>query len=472
MALPFFRFFNLLSVIMFVMGALAICIGVMRSGAALSDLKVAAAPLHSVQTFSISGKVKNVSGRGLVASVTANPNLGGDAPTVATNSAGEYTIPNLKSGETYFLNATIPDVSFVNPDSAQIGPLTKNVTGVDFTAQFPLYQVAGIVCQGGGTLCNAGAQKLSGVTVTLTYKGGGSTGVPPVVTSSAGTYSFQLNARGDYVVTVSSPQFSFSKPSTTYDNILGNFLNEDYVGGTAKPLTTTSAASFSPTAVAPESIATGFGAGLTTISENATTIPLPTTLAGVSVRVRDALGTERLAPMFFAGANQVNYLIPQGSANGAATASVVNGSTVIATGGAAIASIAPGLFSLTSDGNGFPAATLLRVKAGGAQFSEPIATLDSQSKFVAVPIDFGDPSDQLFLILFGSGVRGRTNLSAVTATISNVNSSVSFAGPQGFLVGLDQINIPLNRSLQGRGEVNLFLTVDGVNSNTLKVQFK
>jgi uncharacterized protein (TIGR03437 family) len=44
----------------------------------------------------------------------------------------------------------------------------------------------------------------------------------------------------------------------------------------------------------------------------AASTPLPTELAGV--RVRDALGVERLAPLFFVSPSQINYLMPAGAA--------------------------------------------------------------------------------------------------------------------------------------------------------------
>ncbi|MBL8168727.1 MAG: hypothetical protein JNJ50_11265, partial [Acidobacteria bacterium] len=39
-------------------------------------------------------------------------------------------------------------------------------------------------------------------------------------------------------------------------------------------------------------------------------------------------------------------------------------------------------------------------------------------------------------------------------------------------VGLDQINVPLPRSLAGRGEVDVVMTVDGVAANTIRIRIK
>src|ERR1051326_8260725 len=51
--------------------------------------------------------------------------------------------------------------------------------------------------------------------------------------------------------------------------------------------------------VAPESIAVAYGTGLATKPGFAMTLPLPTTLAGTSLTLKDSVGTERLALLLF-----------------------------------------------------------------------------------------------------------------------------------------------------------------------------
>ena len=47
-----------------------------------------------------------------------------------------------------------------------------------------------------------------------------------------------------------------------------------------------------------------------------------------------------------------------------------------------------------------------------------------------------------------------------------------YAGAQGSLVGLDQVNVRLPRSLAGRGEVEVSFTADGKAANVVRVNFK
>jgi len=53
-----------------------------------------------------------------------------------------------------------------------------------------------------------------------------------------------------------------------------------------------------------------------------------------------------------------------------------------------------------------------------------------------------------------------------------MNAMVGFAGAQGDFIALDQANVLIPRSLAGRGEVDVVLTVDGRTTNVVKVSIK
>jgi uncharacterized protein (TIGR03437 family) len=234
-----------------------------------------------------------------------------------------------------------------------------------------------------------------------------------------------------------------------------------------------SAASFTGVALAAESIVAAFGTSLATSVQIASSLPLPTSLAGTTAKVKDSAGGERLAPLFFVAPAQVNYQIPPGMASGSATVTVTSGDGAVSTGTVQIASVAPGLFSVNASGQGLAAAVALRVRADGSLSYEPITRFDSsQNKFVAVPIDLGPPSDQVFLILYGTGWRSRSSLTAATVKIGGADTEILYAGLADGFVGLDQLNARLPRSLAGRGEVDIVLTVDGKPANIVRVSFR
>ncbi len=310
-----------------------------------------------------------------------------------------------------------------------------------------------------------------------------------VVMAQPAGQTFAAGTRQLVVVTFSIPanavagtaQISFGNQPVAREivDVTANPLQTSYTDGavtiTAQtPVTSVSAASFSGTELAAESIAAAFGAGLATTTQVATTVPLPTTLAGTTVKVRDNAGTTRDAPLFFVAPTQVNYLLPTGAALGAATVTVTSGSGVVSTGPAQIAAVAPGLFTANASGQGVAAAVALRVKPDGTQTTEPVAEFNqAQNRFVAKPIDLGPDGELVFLILFGTGFRNRSSLSAVSASVGGAPVESLFAGAQGDFVGLDQANIgPLPRSLAGRGEVDLVFRVDSKPGNIVRISVK
>jgi len=241
--------------------------------------------------------------------------------------------------------------------------------------------------------------------------------------------------------------------------------------------TSVSAASFRGTQLAPESIAAAFGQNFATSTQFPTANqPLPTSLAGASVTVIDSTGTSRLAPLFFVSPTQINFLIPRDTAPGNGTISFTNTNGTISGGGVNIANVSPGLFTVNAGGTGIASAVVLRVKADGSQIYEPIVQFNEQNQLVPIPIDLGPDSgngaDQVYLVAFGSGFRFRSSLSAVSATVGGTPALTSFAGTQPDFDGLDEANILLPRSLIGRGDLEVLLTVDGQMTNSAHISVK
>lgn len=243
-----------------------------------------------------------------------------------------------------------------------------------------------------------------------------------------------------------------------------------FVTVAAFPMTTVSAASFARGAIAKGSIVSVFGQSLATTVEVATSVPLPTSLAGTTIRVIDSNGIERFAPLFFVAPTQANYQIPEGTATGIARVIVIGGDGKVSSESLQVDTVAPALFSANASGSGLATGSALRIKADGAQIYEPLSRFDpTQNKIVPIPLDLGPATDQLFLILYGSGLRFNSGLSAVTAKIGGVDSQVLYAGPVDGFVGLDQVNLSLPRSLMGRGLVDVMITADAKTANTLQV---
>jgi uncharacterized protein (TIGR03437 family) len=226
--------------------------------------------------------------------------------------------------------------------------------------------------------------------------------------------------------------------------------------------------------LASEAITASFGDRLATATRSSpNALLLPTLLAGTTVKVKDSAGILRPAPLFFVSPTQVNYQIPPGTAAGPATVTITSGDGTVSTGLALLKAVAPGLFTANGNGQGVAAALALRVKADGSQSYEPVAQFDAaQNKFIARPLDLGPATDQVYLVLFGTGIRQRSSLSAVIATIGGAYAEVSFAGASPDFVGLDQINVRVPRSLAGRGEIDVLLTVEAQMANAVRVNIR
>jgi len=211
--------------------------------------------------------------------------------------------------------------------------------------------------------------------------------------------------------------------------------------------------------VAPDSIVATIGTNLAANTATATTTPWPTTLAGAQVQVTDSRNTTRAAPLYYVSPTQILYLIPTGTAPGTAQIAIGTQRTMVG-----IAATAPGIYSANQTGRGVAAATYIRITSQGVRSEgylfDPLTKADT-----GVPAAAGD---QIYLLLYGTGLRG----GPATATVADV--SVPVAGPvaQGQYQGLDQINLgPLPPRI-GYGQKQVVIRQGGDIANIVTVTFR
>lgn len=238
----------------------------------------------------------------------------------------------------------------------------------------------------------------------------------------------------------------------------------------ASPVTTSSAASFEPSAIAPESIVAGYGGGLAIRLEVASTNPLPTSLAGTQVKVKDKAGVERLAPLFYVSPGQVNYLIPAGTAMGAAIVTIQSGDGTISTGGLQIQTLAPAIFTANGNGRGVPAALIIRVR-GNQVLYEEIKKFDQDlNRFIPKPIELGPDGDRVFLSLYVSGLH-KASKEDVLILLDGIPLVPDFVGSAEGYSGLEQINVEIPRDRVRRGLLRLWVQTKGfVSSNITEIE--
>jgi uncharacterized protein (TIGR03437 family) len=127
------------------------------------------------------------------------------------------------------------------------------------------------------------------------------------------------------------------------------------------------------------------------------------------------------------------------------------------------------LFSVNGLGKGVAAAYAIRTTAG-VQTVVPVYQCTG-SVCNTTPIAL-DSNSSVVLVLYGTGIRNNGSLANVGANINGTDIPVLYAGAQPSYEGLDQVNLALPQSLSGSGVVNLVMTVDGLTSNVVTVEFQ
>jgi len=218
-----------------------------------------------------------------------------------------------------------------------------------------------------------------------------------------------------------------------------------------------SAASFAEGEAAPASLVSVFGSGL----------------SGASVVLRDAAQRSYPAPVIYSSSGQLNLLVPAAAALGPARLGVQRASGDTLEVSLNILPVAPGLFTANADGRGAPAARFLRVRPGGELLVEYAFRLDpATGRYVPAPLLVGEPGEETYLELYGTGIRGRSSLSAVSAVAGETPCDVLAAQAHSLYEGLDQVNVKLPAALRGRGELALTLVVDGRAANPVTLFFR
>lgn len=218
------------------------------------------------------------------------------------------------------------------------------------------------------------------------------------------------------------------------------------------------AAGGNATVCAPDEFVTLFGYQLADGTAQAPA-PFATSLGGVTVTVTDSVGVTRAALLSYVSPVQINFVVPDGTALGSGSVTINRDGVNLLPIPVSVGAVSPGLLTADGSGRGPALAQVVRVNADGSQ------TLDD----AAPGILFG--AGPVYLILYGTGIRHRSDPARIVCYINGVDLPVDYAGTQPQYPGLDQVNVRLPASLSGAGQVNATLTVDGIVSNAVTLTF-
>jgi uncharacterized protein (TIGR03437 family) len=186
--------------------------------------------------------------------------------------------------------------------------------------------------------------------------------------------------------------------------------------------------------VAAGSIVSIFGSHLANSTVEGASLPLPTTLGGVSVRIGGLA-----APLFFVSAGQINAQVPWGVATGTSTVTVTNGGASSTPVNVTIQDSSPGLFSQARDGRG-PGAVLNYVPERQAYVTNtPGATVNPSGIVTIYGTGFGrvtnPPADGT-----AAGAGTQTTVATPVVMIGGRQATIRSSGLAPNYVGLYQIN--------------------------------
>jgi uncharacterized protein (TIGR03437 family) len=333
------------------------------------------------------------------------------------------------------------------------------------TASLPVNLAAGVHTitaswPGDGTWAAASAQLVqtvnqAGATISLAISGGALLALVTADTAGAGspsgTVRFLDAATSAVLSTAALTGSTAAAPVPSSVNAVVAVYSGDanFLGATSvmlRLLAAANAASYLSASFAPDELVTLFGPGLSA--------------TGTTVKLTDSAGSSRAASLLFVSPAQATILMPADIAPGPATVTVTNPIRTLSA-PIAVNAVAPGLFTADGSGQGAPAAQVIAVHPGGSQDDPQPATS---------AIDLSNPATTVYLVLYATGIRHAA--AAPVCTIAGQPAAVIFAGAQGSVPGLDQVNVLIPASLQGSGAVPLTLTVDGQAANTVTLSIR
>jgi len=232
----------------------------------------------------------------------------------------------------------------------------------------------------------------------------------------------------------------------------------------AQSLAVRSSAAYAETA-APGSAATAFGVNLAArslVGAVGRDMHLPRALANVSVSVDG-----RLAELSYVSPKQINFILPEATAEGVAVVVVSRDGQEIARGAILVERLSPGLYS--SDGSGAGPGLVLN----SATFA--------RGPFPTRTPEIPGCDKRTRLTLFASGIRFAgnpqrvplsTNTQEISVDLANstgttVSAEVESAGPSESYPGVDEVRFIVPEALEGDLTVHLF--AEGKPSNQVRV---
>ncbi len=444
---------------------------------------------------SISGRITDGSGAGVGSAhvVATNATTGQTCASVLSNADGSYTIVGLVPGSYTVLVEPLDGPNFLGvpdyPDRFQNGRIDFGTTfssgavtvaagpaaTVNLTVGAKTMNLDGnmAVIRGNSILSGPSQSVPRGATQEICFGGTGLSGdltlsVPAakaVATGATGNCSFVSNFRGR------SFNIAADTPVGVYDVRLPGAALPGYLRITNNPGLPANGivdAAAGNATVAPGSIISLYGTDLAPAVAVAERLPLPTQLAGVSVRIGD-----RFAPLYFVSPGQINAMVPFEVSGNVRVQVIAGNASTSAQVNVNLSAASPRMFSINQQGTGQGAIQI----ANTVIFAAPSNSIPGvqarparRGEFLTIYCSgLGAVSNTPVSGAASSGTTLSTTTTVPSVTVGGVAATPTFAGLAPGFVGLYQINLAVPAGTASGSSVQIVITMGGVTSNTVTI---
>jgi uncharacterized protein (TIGR03437 family) len=185
------------------------------------------------------------------------------------------------------------------------------------------------------------------------------------------------------------------------------------------------------------------------------------------IKIVDSRGDTHIAPLESFQPDQAKFVLPERTAPGSATATVLRHGQTVLTGKLEVDRVAPGIYSANENGAG----VALAFEFGRQFFPQPVFSCQPGIALscLSTPITVANSGGGARLLLLGTGLRGAHDLDAYVAGTQVPVLSFGALNPW---TGFDYLIISLPDSLAGTGEASVYVVADGQSSNMTTVHIQ
>jgi uncharacterized protein (TIGR03437 family) len=201
--------------------------------------------------------------------------------------------------------------------------------------------------------------------------------------------------------------------------------------------------------------------------------PYPTFVSGTRVTLLSGDGSSRDLPLVYVSPTQLQALLPADVPVGVSNLSITTPfSSSAVTVPVTVQAVAPSLFAADGTGIGLASGTMTRTNPDGSTYTQPIAVCGGVPRSCGPAVlDLGVNPSPIVLTLQAAGLHNYGDLSSIQASVGSIQTTIMSVTASN-QAGVDLLSLTFDSSsLAGLGQQPVTVTINGVASNTVLVDF-